>query len=418
MKQTGKILKILIIILFSVIAPDSIIADEAVYTVRSIKILVGDLKYNWTESQSDIPEINCPISSRTIFSYTNLKPGMKISESSLDNAVQKFEYRLINSGLFYKVKVYVIPPKRFPESRTIMLKVEPGMLSRFGGGDLYAYWGQHALGGGRNLLQLYAGYNLIGVSYADANFIIPKLTFTSSALYSNSGIGHAFPADFHQFQGSIGFGCRSHPDFQLSLTADFILKNYTTIHQDNKSGLIVPGIRYWTSIRPEFFWDFFTLSGLSGKISAGCLFNFMDQGSVYPLIYTLNNFHYNFRPFVLSQTLGASWAFYELPSSLMSSLTPHLRAPADYFSSLGSSMIFSNTDLGFIFPGFTLFDFLGVRLEVFGFFDVAYLEDNQSFFIAFGPGLKIHLDSPVFVEIELGWGWNKEGQSAFQFFVR
>lgn len=105
----------------------------------------------------------------TILSYTKFREKKKFTKKGFEKEAETTRLRLMNSGLFYSAQVETRESKKNPGSMVVYITVHTGFLLRFGGGNAYGLFGKAALGGRRNLLAGYFGYNKSGVNYVDEN---------------------------------------------------------------------------------------------------------------------------------------------------------------------------------------------------------------------------------------------------------
>ncbi len=105
----------------------------------------------------------------TILSYTKFRENKKFTQKGFEKEAETTRLRLMNSGLFYSAQVETRESRKNPGTMVVYITVRTGFLLRFGGGNAYGLFGKAALGGRRNLLTGYLGYNKSGASYVDEN---------------------------------------------------------------------------------------------------------------------------------------------------------------------------------------------------------------------------------------------------------
>ena len=105
----------------------------------------------------------------TILSYTKFRENKKFTKNAFEKEAKTTKLRLMNSGLFYSAQVETRESRKNPGTMVVYITVRTGFLLRFGGGNAYGLFGKSALGGRRNLLTGYLGYNKSGVNYVDEN---------------------------------------------------------------------------------------------------------------------------------------------------------------------------------------------------------------------------------------------------------
>ena len=398
---------------------------EETVSIRGFKIMIGEERYSWADGENIPSNPKDLISLETVFSYTYLKPGMKINLDELEAEIRKMEQRLLSSGLFFTAQVYVVPPKQYPDSRTVMIKLAPGSVDRFGGGLIYAYWKRLALNGGRVDLLLCAGYNQAGIGYGDYNLFGKNLIFSANAGYANPGLGQAYPAFYHEFRADLFFGFRPHPDIEIGVGGEFNSVNHTEISPEIPDNLISPGTVNWFAVNPSINASLRGVPELSACASLGARILFFLPDA--PVLFK-NEFQasaaYTLGSFKVSESAKFIWAFGPLPYLEKTPLSALLKGPCDYIQGLGDSLFFSSTRADLKIFGINLFNFIPVDFGLFLFFDAGSVcggglaPDFSIFSLAYGPGIRVHFDSPVFVNLEVSCGFNPQGLYKINFAVK
>ena len=120
----------------------------------------------------------------TIMSYTKFRENKKFSHKQLQKEAESTRLRLMDSGLFYSAEVETRESRKNPGTMVVYISVRTGFLLRFGGGNAYGLFGKVSLGGRRNKLTAYLGYNKSGLSYLDENtFGLPLIL--GAGFYTN-----------------------------------------------------------------------------------------------------------------------------------------------------------------------------------------------------------------------------------------
>ena len=117
----------------------------------------------------------------TIMSYTKFRENKKFTQKQIQKEAERTRLRLMDSGLFYSAEVEVRESRKNPGTMVVYISVRTGFLLRFGGGNAYGFFGKAGLGGRRNKLTAYLGYNKSGASYLDENIFGLPLIFGASA---------------------------------------------------------------------------------------------------------------------------------------------------------------------------------------------------------------------------------------------
>lgn len=150
-------------IFFSVFPVFSSEAASAEIQISKIKVFLDDEEL-YQDSEAD-----GKIRLSTILSYTKFRENKKNSQEEFKKEVEKTKLRLTKSGLFYSAEVETRASRKNPGTMVVYISVRRGFLFRFGGGNAYGLFGKAAVGGKRNMLKGYLGYNKNGLSYIDEN---------------------------------------------------------------------------------------------------------------------------------------------------------------------------------------------------------------------------------------------------------
>ena len=132
-------------------------------SISKVKVFLDD-----EELTQDTPA-DGKISYSTILSYTKFRENKKFTQKGFEKEAETTRLRLMNSGLFYSAQVETRESRKKPGTMVVYITVRTSFLLRFGGGNAYGLFGKAALGGRRNLLAGYLGYNKSGASYIDEN---------------------------------------------------------------------------------------------------------------------------------------------------------------------------------------------------------------------------------------------------------
>lgn len=165
-------------IFFSVTAVFSGEMPAGKITVSKVKVFLDEEKIT---EESEKTQNDGKIRYSTIMSYTKFRENKKFSEKQLEKEAESTRLRLMDSGLFYSAEVETRESRKNPGTMVIYISVRTGFLLRFGGGNAYGFFGKAALGGRRNNLTGYLGYNKSGASYLDENTFGLPLILGASA---------------------------------------------------------------------------------------------------------------------------------------------------------------------------------------------------------------------------------------------
>jgi hypothetical protein len=402
--------------------------SEETVSVSKIRIIIEDAEYSWEKGGSIIPagEETSYISPHTVISYTSLKPGNLYSLKQLDEETARTQIRLTNSGLFYTASVQIVPPRKNPQERTIVITVKEGFYQRFSGGNAYGMYGREGLGGSRSGIYVYAGWNRLGVSYAHENLInrgiILASSFTSLDLFPSM-----LPDDeyIHKMQAAMHVGKYITPDIGVTLFSRILFTPVMSSFSDAFFSL-GPVIR----LNRYEFWPF----SFSWNMETSALW-YMNQNSY--TVQTSWSFHKNFaeqyftdkgrdQKLTLALLLSAgtenSTAPESLAFNLYSTVDRSVRSGYSEEEVSGISYALFSTELRFnvfslrIPPAFTCVP------QIFLYTDIAFIEQKgsdglYSYRDAFGGGIRLLLDNPIFAYFTFAYGLNHEGSSRFVFAV-
>ena len=174
MKRRGVLF--LIIFLSSVSAGFGAEGDTA-QVPATVRMSISKIKVYLDEEEltQDTPA-DGKIRYSTILSYTKFRENKMFTQKGFEKEAETTRLRLMNSGFFYSAQVETRESRKNPGTMVVYITVRTGFLLRFGGGNAYGLFGKAALGGRRNLLAGYLGYNKSGASYVDENaFGVPLI---------------------------------------------------------------------------------------------------------------------------------------------------------------------------------------------------------------------------------------------------
>lgn len=397
-------------------------ADSAdTVTIRSIKIQIGNSKYVIKSAEDILQKSGDFIKVETIMSYSTLAPGRKIKLDSLELEVSLFKQRLEASGLFFNPEVYIVPPRLDPAKRTIVVKVRKGVLSRFGGGLLFAYWGERGTGGRRNSLDLSAGANFNEAAYREENLFNAGIMAGAGITYENSLFNESFPAVFHDLKVDARIGFRPVPDLLLFASGGYRCISYSEQDLDILDGITVNDSYSYFKLSPGIQYDIYTDFGLSAGISSS--FSLIFDQQIKAVLNAGANISFSAGPLGLRENVKYSHAYSGLPFPEKASIYPGFRSPAGFAEGTDDSILSSESRISMDLFSVVLFSIFPVSFNIFGFFDIASLSPGGSEFLfertftAFGPGAGIYFESPVFLHIDFSFGWNSLYQYKFNFTV-
>ena len=392
---------------------------EETLTISAIKYVIGDERGVWKENSAPDKTENPVISVETVLSYTGLKPGKRISAQGFEREILHTKKRLEGSGLFYGVEVYAAPPARYPDRRTVVIKVQPGMRYRYMGGPAFASFGMLALGGGRNALYLDAGYNRGRISYTDANVSGKPYIASVEALYANAALDRPFDKAEHKASFSVGAGCRINPDVTFKTR---LSQNVRTAADDTGNR----DTQWWTSVSPSLSWDFRSEKFIEGNCT-GTANVFMPNNAKSAdtgenpsyLVTSENSAEFNFNPLSLRQSADLFWALSMLPQGERIAPETFVRIPVDGESGESSSWAFAKSEIDLCVYRKSFMQIFQLQGDFVAFHDIAAEApagshpENIRLTPGFGAGIRIRFDVPVFITLNLSYAWDYDGNTRF-----
>lgn len=219
LSKKKSIFGLFIIFLFSTYAQENI-------SISKIKIIIQDAEYVWEKDSPIVleTESSSHISPYTVTSYTSLVPGKVYTLEQLNEEILRTQLRLIDSGLFYSAVVQIIPPRKNPQERTIIITVTEGFFHRFSGGNAYGMYGREGLAGNRSGIYGFVGWNLLQLRYYHENLFndafILSTSFASHDLFPSLVLNSDYE---HSMDFSVQLGKYLNPDIALTLSQGIVL---------------------------------------------------------------------------------------------------------------------------------------------------------------------------------------------------
>ena len=363
-----------------------------------------------------------------IFTHTWLKPGISLTKERLEKEVYRFQTRLEKTSLYYSVRVNIIPPRRYPERRTILMTIEDGFTDRFGGGSIFAAWYALNINGKGTEAGIVAGLNKVSCGYKE------KALFGSPAFaggnigYSNTGIVDAGSLS-HILTGSLQTGYSIHPDFNVFTGVD----SYIVWLPNGDEKFPWQGGRYNQYLLPNAGckWKYVQGTDNAQQPFANVLFTagyiIEANGTLLYQFDVIAKTGATFGIFQINMTTYGRYVPAGLPglfkTDLYSGIERHVRSgySADTLSSdayAGSSLELEVT--GYTFSGISLCD---ISFNPFLFTDQAFSShgtrykplEKPEYLNAYGGGLKIQFAAPVFLGLEISAGINTDMKQRIYF---
>lgn len=408
--------KIFIGLLFLLIG-FSAFAETELITISRVRVFLDDV-----EISSEEFEEKSTVSAATVLSFTNLKPGKKMSLKALDKEIQQTQIRLINSGYFYNASIEIVPPRKNPEKRTIIINVTTGFLKRFGGGGIYGIAGKVALGGKRNQLLGVAGWNLNGVNYLDENlFDLPIIA--GGYLYTNAPSCFTNKGSGVDFSGSATLGSLITPDLRFCVDTLGIINTSTGIVQNNF--IVSPYLFYQhffnNQIKTTTELRFYSKPIVSTACFSGELCQTLNYSPLERLnfgallcggVFLGNTYDSVFGHDLTLEHSAVSGNGGMGKRSIRSGYDPEELLVKNYvMASLEARIKVADFMIAKVFP---------CNIKPFGYVDLAYGQNSArdwSFLDAYGLGIQVNFDCPVFAYFNFAYGFNHLGKGKFCFYT-
>ena len=180
--------------------------------IAKIKIIIDGNEYEWTKDGVKRLSVDSAAAStveilrpETIQSFLSVYPNETATEDALHSQCRASELRLLESGYVYEASLQIIPPRKNPMERTIVVTVSSGFLWRFGGGGIFGMVGKDGIGGDRVSVRLYAGWNRNGIKYVHYNVGDSSFVLGGSLFY----LGPGKKQWYYDNDGNRKFGCSS-----------------------------------------------------------------------------------------------------------------------------------------------------------------------------------------------------------------
>ncbi len=307
----------------------------------------------------------------------------------------------MNSGLFYSAQVEIRESRKNPGTMVVYITVRTGFLLRFGGGNAYGLFGKAALGGRRNLLTGYLGYNKSGASYIDENaFGLPLIlgagafTNVAQSLVQKEPLAFdtSFKAGFFVTPDiSMGADVQALISIQDGTSADFTLSPFFC-----HTALFSEALKMKTEIRQ---------------------FNFLGSEERGSSLEAAVNLEYApIKQITLAGLLGGGVVICDTKINLTDQKIRSGYTAQDLTSDCYGlfSAEFRWNALSFNMP-----PCFPVDLIPYIFTDLAlaqeYSDKSIRLFDAYGVGLAINFDCPVFAYFNFSYGVNHQGKGKFVF---
>lgn len=374
---------------------------ESLITVKKIKLEIGEHKYIW---ENGLPGAgpDAVILPETVLSFTSLNPGLIISEAKLNREVKLFEARLIESGLFYSASTAVIPPKKYPDMRTIAVRVKPGFLMRFGGGLAYGYIGSKTITGARKEWGITAGANTAGINLVCHNLFNRGFYLNPQINYENHLLRDA-ENPYHQFTLNLDTGKYFTPDILAGIGASV----ETDLLSETEGS---PDFKYMFSGFAAFNLPRTEVLSADLKLRTPVI---LTGSEIIPSFFALGTLSQAVSLFSIRETAAIHYLWGSRDSSMLK----------DYVRTLPENVsLFTSAEAGITAIDCYIFSIFHMCLDFFCFGEVGSISSFQAGFspLKYGTGAGIDLvfKEPVFVTLELYFNINNTETDGLQFQVK
>lgn len=386
-------------------------ATETNVTLSKIRFIINDERIDWSIDEK-IPNIqiegaSSPSYLSTFFRY---KPGDIIPIKSLDREIKRSQLRLEDSRLFYSVKVANVPPRRFPDRRTVVIEVQDGFRFRFGGGDLYGQFGQVNVKGSGSSYLLTAGVNRFGIKYEDMT-LPNKMFYGSSLEYNNSYYKDGVDNLKQDAKASLHLGRFLYPDFKLSLGSSFYY--FKERHSGHKNATSI-----YSSINYQIFNEL--RDSILNKTYIDSKFELGIKES--PNIIIFESILRNKLIFLNSTVLASQLAYGWMSDSSriftdfnLYDYDPRKSIRAGYKEAdlTSREYLLNNLELRFLAPTLNFPPIFKIQLSAFIYSDIALIDSAIK--DAYGVGARIFFDNPIFTGMTFSYGINRYRSGRFIF---
>jgi hypothetical protein len=392
--------------------------------INRIKIVINGTLYIWeTEDERPASDTGKETDPFTVISFLSISPGQVISEKGLIREIELTRYRLRSSGYFSAVYTAIVPPRKFPDKRTVLVKVTDGFRSRFGGNNAYGYFGMENCWGKRKSFRLFAGYNKCGALFLDHALLNTNILLGAAAYYLNAGLGVVGDRFYEQLRMEFMTGIRVHPDWLIGLKTGMQFVWYPDNNEipKNREFILTPQFNG----RIYFGEDHFPLIMDADLFAPIVLQQESDRPliTIHPLIRLLWTPLENH---VVRITLAAGFSFSTLPlhhaCNLYDNPDTTIRSGYEMSELFCDEFALASCEYSVTVVHFLIPPVFNIKIQPFLFADLALaggypmfehlsLSGISSFYRdAYGFGLNIIFADPVFLTASLSYGWNNEGR--------
>lgn len=413
-----------------VLAADS--AEQATggrITVGRVKIEIGEDLYVWNQGEP-IPEKTASgiTSPATVMSFVNVQPGDVMAVSALDREVYRASQRLTGSRFFYEADVAVIPPSNDLSRRTVYVRVTEGFLDRFGGGNAYGMYGRDNIGGERKSFRAYAGYNRAGGEFTDDRLFGTDIIAGGKLYYTSSDRAVRDLIKSRSFDATLFAGYRFTPGLKLVCDARYrfiaiqhLSASVKDDEKDRERRVYNRNMIDYASFLPAFYGTFAYGLELSEENISSAGIEGIDARRYHGVLKSsVGTDAISLNVKFSSGVIGGKPAFYDL-FDLYTTEDESVRSGYSARELFARDFAMMNAELRFGIYEAKIPPIITIRFAGFLFADMAYLSGTRKEMFsspmkdAYGVGVRILFDSPVFAYFSFSYGLNRDKDGRFVF---
>ena len=372
--------------------------------VARVKITIDDVYCEWNERGLSAADRGMTLQPETIISFLSVKPGQSAEGREIERRCRESELRLMESGYVYKASVQIVPPRKNPDERTIVVIVTSGFLWRFGGGNAWGVAGVDGLCGERASVRVFAGWNRNGAEYRHYNAFGVPLVLGSSLFWFGPGETAQKP-----FYGGLTVGWFLHPGVLIALDAVC------------RTEVLKPGADMLFSLEPYLCYRQYLIPGSPEKYGNESAVGCDIHGFFYPSESAVKGEIAGFihgklgSRTVIACKLAAGAASGGSGFDLFASEERSIRSGYTAEELCAQTFAFASAEYRQDIISFTVFSAIDCSLQVFLLMDAALLQGRAGLFDAYGAGARLLLDNPVFTCLTFSYGINHDGNGRFLF---
>jgi hypothetical protein len=387
--------------------------------IAKIKIVIDGNEYEW--AADGVSRINAEsgagetLRAETIISFLSLRPNDTATESEMRRQCRASELRLLESGYVYDASLQIVPPRKNPAERTIVVTVTSGFFWRFGGGGIFGMIGKDGLGGNRASVRLYGGWNLNGIKYVDYHAGGTPFVLGGSLFYLGPGKNKRTTLT----AGTANTGV----PLEAAVTTGYFLSPGLLAGVDGTVCLpdVLPGGNTLFSVQPFAQYRKYLVPGDPERYGNESDAGFDVRGYIYP---TLSAEKGEASAFIHGRILDKTMIAVKgaggvsLGDAVFDLFLTEDRSVRSGYSGEDlyvPSFALCSAEIRQSVASFTVPPAFNYTMQIFGFTDIAYLSGETRFADAYGVGARMLFDNPVFAYFTFSYGVNHAGSGRFIF---